>query len=109
MTLVSFGLMVSIGAVLLKRELMDHCSLQVLSSVIAAWEDVTRFIYGVDPSVAAALASGAQKGNSPAGYLWMFVNCLVSAGYVLGMRKRIKAFNFKVRKLCSRCYVLCVS
>lgn len=70
--------------------------------MIAAWEDITRFIYGVDPAALAALAAtgGVQKGNSPAGYMWMFVNCLVSAGYVLGMRKRIKAFNFKVRATC---------
>ena len=33
---------------------------------------------------------------SPEGYLWMLANVLVSAGYVLGMRKRIKATNFKV-------------
>lgn len=63
--------------------------------MIAAWDDISRFLYGVDPATMAALAA-SQKGNSPAGYLWMFVNCLVSAGYVLGMRKRIKAFNFKV-------------
>ena len=29
------------------------------------------------------------------GYMWMALNCLSSAGYVLYMRKRIKHFNFK--------------
>lgn len=28
--------------------------------------------------------------------MWMLINCIVSAGYVLGMRKRIKVTNFKV-------------
>ena len=30
-----------------------------------------------------------------AGYLWMMVNCLCTATYVLSMRKRIKLTNFK--------------
>jgi GDP-mannose transporter len=29
------------------------------------------------------------------GYIWMALNCLSSAGYVLYMRKRIRHFNFK--------------
>ncbi|GAA5847282.1 hypothetical protein JCM9279_000220 [Rhodotorula babjevae] len=69
LTLVSFGLM-------------------VVSSLIAASPDVLRWMNGV----AAAPSVGAQ---SSAGYLWMFCNCFVSAGYVLAMRKRIKVTNFK--------------
>ena len=38
-----------------------------------------------------------KPATSTAGYVWMFLNVLVSAGYVLGMRKRIKVTNFKVR------------
>ncbi|KPV73332.1 uncharacterized protein RHOBADRAFT_29059 [Rhodotorula graminis WP1] len=69
LTLVSFGLM-------------------VVSSLIAASPDVLRWMNGVG----AAPSVGAQ---SSAGYLWMFFNCFVSAGYVLAMRKRIKVTNFK--------------
>lgn len=42
-------------------------------------------------------ADAAQSARTAAGYAWMMVNCLASAGYVLGMRKRIKVTNFKVR------------
>jgi len=69
----------------------------VISSVIAAWADVSN-----------ALESPISPGNGAAslesftgvvrelniGYLWMLINCLTSAGYVLAMRKRIKATGF---------------
>ena len=63
---------------------------QVLSSLIAAWSDLS-----------AALSHDIlvmKPATSPAGYAWMFLNVMVSAGYVLGMRKRIKVTNFKVRR-----------
>ncbi|KAK9462580.1 uncharacterized protein V1516DRAFT_670626 [Lipomyces oligophaga] len=65
--------------------------LMVLSSVVAAWADISSVIssYGSDESAATTIAT------LNAGYLWMFLNCLSSATYVLGMRKRIKLTNFK--------------
>lgn len=66
--------------------------LMVLSSIVAAWADISAAIgsYGHDaPQTATALST------LNAGYIWMMVNCLSSAAYVLGMRKRIKLTNFK--------------
>ena len=73
MTLVSFGLM-------------------VISSVIAAWADIQHALqsYGHSSTEASTKISTLN-----AGYMWMLVNCFCTAGYVLGMRKRIKLTNFK--------------
>ncbi|KAF9914997.1 GDP-mannose transporter into the lumen of the Golgi [Lobosporangium transversale] len=59
--------------------------IMVLSSVIAGWSDFSSFASG-NPSDLIHLNIG---------YIWMAINCLSSAGYVLYMRKRIKYFNFK--------------
>ncbi|KAI4179337.1 MAG: hypothetical protein L6R41_007899 [Letrouitia leprolyta] len=66
--------------------------LMVLSSVIAAWADIQHVLnnYGHSDSEASAKVSTLN-----AGYMWMLFNCLCSAAYVLGMRKRIKLTNFK--------------
>ena len=66
--------------------------LMVLSSVIAAWADIQHALqnYGHASEEASARVSTLN-----AGYMWMLVNCLCSAAYVLGMRKRIKLTNFK--------------
>ncbi|KZV61635.1 UDP-galactose transporter [Peniophora sp. CONT] len=68
--------------------------LMVVSSIIAAWSDV-------QSAADAAPGTGVGLGtvtdavrNLNAGYFWMLVNCLASAGYVLTMRKRIKATGF---------------
>jgi GDP-mannose transporter len=65
--------------------------LMVLSSVVAAWADISHAIGNYGSTDAAA----AQISTLNAGYIWMFLNCLSSASYVLGMRKRIKLTNFK--------------
>ncbi|KAF8981204.1 GDP-mannose transporter into the lumen of the Golgi [Entomortierella lignicola] len=59
--------------------------LMVLSSVIAGWSDISSFV----PRDSTDLV------RLNLGYVWMALNCLFSAGYVLYMRKRIKYFNFK--------------
>jgi len=66
--------------------------LMVLSSIVAAWADIRTAIssYGHDAGQATEALSTLN-----AGYIWMLVNCLSSALYVLGMRKRIKLTNFK--------------
>lgn len=77
----------------------DTMTTQVLSSLIAAWDDVGRLLSRSASSAALEAiseADAAQSARTAAGYAWMMVNCLASAGYVLGMRKRIKVTNFKV-------------
>ena len=66
--------------------------LMVLSSVIAAWADIQHALssYGHQSQEATARISTLN-----AGYIWMLINCLCTASYVLGMRKRIKLTNFK--------------
>ena len=66
--------------------------LMVLSSVIAAWADVQHALqsFGQETDEASAKVSTLN-----AGYMWMMFNCICSAAYVLGMRKRIKLTNFK--------------
>ncbi|CCG84418.1 protein of unknown function [Taphrina deformans PYCC 5710] len=70
--------------------------LMVVSSVVAAWSDISRVVanYGSTASSVGTEAS-AQLATLNSGYLWMAINCLASAAYVLGMRKRIKLTNFK--------------
>lgn len=65
--------------------------LMVLSSIVAAWADIQAAIssYGHDASQTAEALSTLN-----AGYLWMMVNCLSSAAFLLFMRKRIKLTNF---------------
>jgi len=83
LTLVSFGLM-------------------VLSSIIAAWADIShtmttlgRAWSSIDAvSESAAILSFSDVASLSGGYLWMFANCMSSAAYVLTMRKRIKAMGF---------------
>lgn len=63
----------------------------VLSSVVAAWSDLS-----IAREAAAAASSEAVSALSGLniGYLWMLLNCLSNAGFVLFLRKRIKYFNF---------------
>ncbi len=66
--------------------------LMVFSSVIAAWADIQHALQSHGHSSDEA---SAKISTLNAGYIWMLVNCLCSAAYVLGMRKRIKLTNFK--------------
>ena len=66
--------------------------LMVLSSVIAAWADISHALQ----SFGHASTEASEKISTlNAGYMWMLLNCVFSAAYVLGMRKRIKLTNFK--------------
>lgn len=70
--------------------------LMVLSSVVAAWADISDAIAHFGGHGAALSAEASAKISTlNAGYVWMLVNCFCSATYVLGMRKRIKITNFK--------------
>jgi hypothetical protein len=84
---------------------------QVLSSVIAAWSDISSalsafaLVNSADPVLKASANSEAAielvktVGSLNAGYFWMLFNCLMNAAYVLTMRKRIKSLGFKVRNM----------
>jgi len=74
----------------------------VLSSVIAASEDMANTNYNSNNNMSggivgfpsdAAQVSALVK-NLNVGYIWMMVNCVTSATYVLAMRKRIKVTGF---------------
>ena len=66
--------------------------LMVLSSVIAAWADIQHALQNLGH---ASDEASAKISTLNAGYMWMLLNCICSAAYVLGMRKRIKLTNFK--------------
>ena len=66
--------------------------LMVLSSVIAAWADIQHALQNYGH---ASTEASEKVTTLNAGYMWMMVNCVCSAAYVLGMRKRIKLTNFK--------------
>ncbi|KAI0060927.1 UDP-galactose transporter [Artomyces pyxidatus] len=69
----------------------------VISSVIAAWSDVSTAVGDAPADAAASGALGSVTGvvhSLNVGYFWMLANCIVSAAYVLAMRKRIKVTGF---------------
>ena len=89
--LIAYGEVIWFGGSVTRMALFSF-SLMVLSSIIAAWADIQHALQSHGPASDAA----ADKISSlNAGYLWMLVNCLSSASYVLGMKKRIKLTNFK--------------
>jgi len=71
--------------------------LMILSSVLAAWTDVSNVVNTTAdiPPASAAMGIGLELvSRLHVGYVWMLFNCLASAGYVLLMRKRIKITGF---------------
>jgi GDP-mannose transporter len=65
-------------------EVMLTTQLQVLSSVIAAWADISDTLAAGDPAVSQGISwsvTGVVR-NLNIGYFWMLVNCLASAAYV---------------------------
>ncbi|KAF7317973.1 UDP-galactose transporter [Mycena kentingensis (nom. inval.)] len=72
----------------------------VLSSIIAAWADVTDTLADSMPASNSGLSTSslqAMRGvvwNLNVGYFWMLINCFSNAAYVLSMRKRIKSTGF---------------
>ncbi|KAF5362539.1 hypothetical protein D9756_002558 [Leucocoprinus leucothites] len=72
----------------------------VISSVIAAWSDVTSALSQSVPAVSTGISAETMKNllntvrGLNVGYFWMLANCIASAAYVLSMRKRIKATGF---------------
>ncbi|KAH8695306.1 hypothetical protein BGW36DRAFT_298884 [Talaromyces proteolyticus] len=69
LTLISFGLM-------------------VLSSIVAAWADITHTLDSSDDTFAKVPVLNS-------GYTWVLINCICTSLYVLAKRKRIKLTNFR--------------
>ena len=61
---------------------------QVVSSIIAAWSDVSSAFSASFPATSPGVSTQALKSAADAlkglnaGYFWMFLNCLTSAAYV---------------------------
>jgi hypothetical protein len=61
---------------------------QVISSIIAAWSDVSSAFSASFPATSSGVSTLALKSAADAlkglnaGYFWMFLNCLTSAAYV---------------------------
>jgi len=72
----------------------------VISSIVASWSDVSSALGNSLPAASNGISAGSLQAVTGAvqylniGYLWMLVNCLTSATYVLAMRKRIKVTGF---------------
>ncbi len=60
--------------------------LQVVSSLIAAWADISNALTASDPASSGALSGLANMtglvSQLNVGYFWMFTNCATSAAYV---------------------------
>ena len=76
--------------------------LMVFSSLIAAWADIR---HALESHGTATGAAAEQISTLNAGYVWMMLNCLSTASYVLYMRKRIKLTNFKDFDSKLRCWI----
>jgi len=74
--------------------------IMVVSSIIAAWSDISHALDDTwtaqDPAAAIGGLHAVQTAiaHVNVGYFWMFLNCITSAAFVLSMRKRIKVTGF---------------
>ncbi|AQZ16848.1 HVG1 (YER039C) and VRG4 (YGL225W) [Zygosaccharomyces parabailii] len=102
--LIAYGEVLFFGGSVTSMELSSFL-LMVLSSIVATWGD-RQDMAAKAQSDALSMAQNAAAGVGAAsltdvtsslnvGYLWMLLNCVSSALFVLIMRKRIKVTNFK--------------
>lgn len=89
--LIAYGEVLWFGGSVTSMALFSF-GLMVLSSIIAAWADIRHALEAHGHSTSEATE---RISTLNAGYIWMLVNCLCSAAYVLAMRKRIRLTNFK--------------
>lgn len=89
--LIAYGEVLWFGGSVSSMALLSF-GLMVMSSVVAAWADIK---HALESSGTRSVESSAEIATLNAGYMWMMINCLSTACYVLGMRKRIKLTNFK--------------
>ncbi|CDO91721.1 unnamed protein product [Kluyveromyces dobzhanskii CBS 2104] len=85
--LIAYGEVLFFGGNVSGMELSSFL-LMVLSSVVATLGDQQAL-------KASSVEGAAADSVFNIGYMWMFINCLSSAAFVLVMRKRIKLTNFK--------------
>lgn len=75
--------------------------MKVVSSIIAAWSDVTNALTQSIPGVSTGISAGAMKNllssvrGLNVGYLWMLFNCLASAAYVGHLVREFCEFLFE--------------
>ncbi|KDE08569.1 hypothetical protein, variant [Microbotryum lychnidis-dioicae p1A1 Lamole] len=86
--LIAYGEKIWFGGAVTQLELLSFVFM-ILSSVIAAGPNI---VAAFSPS--ADELPSAKGTDTGIGYLWIAINCLVSAAYILGMRKKIKAMAF---------------
>ncbi|SCZ89861.1 BZ3500_MvSof-1268-A1-R1_Chr1-3g01623 [Microbotryum saponariae] len=84
----AYGEKIWFGGAVTPLELLSFVFM-ILSSVIAAGPNI---VAAFSPS--ADELPSAKGTDTGIGYLWIAINCLVSAAYILGMRKKIKAMAF---------------
>lgn len=89
--LIAYGEVLWFGGAVTSMALFSF-GLMVLSSVIAAWADIK---HALESNGGSSTKATEEISTLNAGYIWMLVNCLCTAAYLLGMRKRIKLTNFK--------------
>lgn len=89
--LIAYGEVLWFGGSVTPMALLSF-GLMVMSSIVAAWADIQHALasHGTGSTEASDKISTLNSG-----YMWMMFNCICSATYVLGMRKRIKLTNFK--------------
>jgi GDP-mannose transporter len=100
-------IVIAYGEVLLFKSLVTRMTLlsfglMVLSSIIAAWADISHaanmtYDRGLKPGLVET-GNGSPKARLEIlnmGYAWMGLNVLCSAAYVLGMRRVIKNMGFR--------------
>jgi len=96
--LIAYGEVLWFGASVTTLSLISFIFM-VISSIIAAWSDVSTALLETLPLIGSAVPFDFQavKGivqGLDLGYVWMLCNCMTSAAYVLAMRKRIKVTGF---------------
>ncbi|KAG8903906.1 GDP-mannose transporter into the lumen of the Golgi [Tulasnella sp. 403] len=99
--LIAYGEVIWFGGAVTRLTLGSFI-LMVISSIIAAWSDISSTLTVWSNALADPAAIAAHlppmshvMGTLNAGYVWMLLNCCATAAYVLTMRKRIKLTNFK--------------
>ncbi|KAI9690652.1 MAG: GDP-mannose transporter into the lumen of the Golgi [Bogoriella megaspora] len=110
--LIAYGEVLWFGGSVTSMALFSF-GLMVLSSIVAAWADIQHALqknysgslglssHGSSASASVNADATKQLSNLNAGYIWMLINCLCTATYLLAMRKRIKITNFKDFDTCS--------
>ncbi|KIY52921.1 UDP-galactose transporter [Fistulina hepatica ATCC 64428] len=94
--LIAYGEVIWFGGRVTKLSFLSFI-LMILSSMIAASSDIAVYNQGILIVYNEGFSLGRMAGmfgEANVGYMWMLINCLCSAAYVLSMRKRIKSTGF---------------